>query len=322
MTIERSETVERLRPAGLRSRPVYMPQVFDAPDHVLALVRERAPYRSMLAYYNHGRPGDPLESPWFIDMPGADFLVQNPRWIAAAKEAFSARLVEPLHCTINVYGPAEASSPHMDLPVFRGMAAPEVPVWLLMSMSNSGLFLPWLVPVASGLAWFYRGEGGEFEYWPQGPTHPSSRVSPPMWNVGVMSDNEVMWHRVGQVGSAAEIASLAGRLKTSAMMHCREDQWEVRQDGEALCTIPDDRLRISLLWKAYVFTDADHQASFRNRAYDLDAGHVAEIFLADLRQRGIGCTPPADPLHDEAWRNLLLATYASPFRQRREEPVQ
>lgn len=316
------DTVERLRPAGLRSRPVYMPRVFDEPERVLDLIREHAPYRSMLAYYNHGGHGDRLDSPWFIDMPDADFLVQNPRWVAAAREAFSARLVEPLHCTINVYGPAEASPPHMDLPVFRGMSAPETPIWLLMSMSQSGLFLPWLVPVASGLAWFHRDKGGEFEYWPDGPSAPSVSVNPPMWNVGVMSDNEVMWHRVGQVGTIDEIASLDGRLRTSAMMHRHGRQWEVRQDGETLCAIPDDRLRISLLWKAYVFSDEDHRASFRNKAYDLDTGHVAEIFMADLKQRGIDCIPPSDPVNDDAWRNLLLATYTSPFAQYRETTLQ
>lgn len=321
MASKKIGTVERLRPDGLRSKPVYMPKVFDDTGPVLDLVRARAPYRSMLAYHNHGTRDGQLDSPWFIDMTDADFLLQNPRWIAAAKTAFSAQLVEPLHCTINVYGPAEASPPHMDLPVFRGMSAPQIPVWLLMSMSNSGLFLPWLVPVASGLAWFYRGEGGEFEYWPDGPSRASVCVSPPMWNVGVMSDNEVMWHRVGQVGNSAEISALNGRLKTSAMMHCQGSQWEVRQDGQTLCAIPEERFRISLLWKAYVFADETHRASFRNSAYNLDAGHVAEIFLADLRRRGIACTPPSDPLSDKAWRSVLLATYTSPFTQYREKSL-
>jgi hypothetical protein len=290
-----------------------MPEVFEDPDAVLALVRKCAPYRSIFAFHGQAAADDELYTPWFIDMPRSELLIENPRWIAAAREAFSAELVEPLHCTINVYGPAAASPPHMDLPVYRGMSAPEFPIWLLATMSASGLFLPWLVPVASGLVWFYRGEGGEFEYWPDGPQGRSTQVTPPMWNVGVMSDNEVMYHRVGSIGSPDEIASLSGRLKTSAMMHHHGESWEIRQDGRSLCSIPSSRLRVSLLWKAYVFSNEEHRASFRNKAYDLDLDQVTDIFLDDLERRAVSADRPTDPLGDPNWRALLEEAYKSPF---------
>jgi hypothetical protein len=306
--------IERLRPEGLRSKPVFMPRVFDDPDGVLELILQSSPYQTPAAVYGMAAPGDPLETPWFIRISNSEMLVRNPHWIAAAKEAFSAQLVEPLHCTINVNGPAPANSPHMDLAVYRGFANPEYPIWILTTMSSSGLFWPWLVPVASGLAWFHANEGGEFEYWADGPSRPSTAIRPPMWNVGVMSDNEVMYHRVGRLGSADEIARLAKLgLKISATIHECGGDWRIEQEGAELCRLPAERLRLSLLWKAYVFVDEAHRASFENKAYDLDLDQVVDIFTDDLRAKGIDRPRPSDPLNDFEWRALLAETYRSPF---------
>ena len=52
------------------------------------------------------------------------------------------------------------------------------------------------------LLWFNGvGEGGEFEYWPQGMDKPSLSVRPPFFNMALMADNEYTYHRVCEVGS-------------------------------------------------------------------------------------------------------------------------
>jgi hypothetical protein len=74
-----------------------------------------------------------------------------------------------------------------------------------------------------------------------------------------------------------------------------------------------DEIRISMLWKAYVFQNEDHVASFENPAMDLDLDQVTGMFLADLDGRGVRVTRPADPLMDTAWQRLLFETYVPPF---------
>lgn len=301
-----------LRPEGLRSRPVRMAKVFDDPEAVLSLIRRLAPYRTMAAYFGGQGLGDAQETdvPWFLDVPEAKILTENPHWIAAAREAFDAEIVQPLHCTINLNAPAPQGQAHTDLPVFRGFAAPQAPIWLLMNMVRSGLFFSWLVPVASGLAWFWRGSGGEFQYWPDGPDAPPVCERAPLWNQGVMSDNEVMWHRVGAIGDAAGQAELAGGLCARVRMHCTAKGWEIRDDdGRAITRYAADGVRISLLWKAYVFKDEAHLASFENSDYNLDLDQVVAIYRADLAARGLSAPRSANPIDDPEWQAILDRTY-------------
>jgi hypothetical protein len=305
---------KRLRPAALRSKPVRVERVFDDPDHVLQLIHERAPYPTLAAYHGfRNDTGEANEFPWFLTRFEDDRFIDIPSFIQAAREAFSAEFVRPTSCTLNLNAPMKIGPPHVDLPVFRGFASPEVPIWLLMSMSYSRLFHAWMVPVASGLVWFYRGAGGAFEYWPDGPNGASAREDPPLWNLGVMSDNEVMWHRVRDIGDPQLQEELDPHLRPSATMHHAGDGWEIRDGDERVISLGDSDVRISMLWKAYVFKDAAHLASFEDRAYDLDADQLVDIFIDDLRERGLTVSAPSDPFEDPEWRNLLQTTYGSPF---------
>lgn len=315
MSVETGARVDSLRPAALQSKPVRMPRVFEDPDAALRLIRERAPYRTMSAFHQlKNTMGWAGEFPWFREAFADEAFLKNPVFLAAARAAFHAEIVRPTKCLINLNGPMKSGAPHVDLPVYRGLAAPAAPVWLLMNMTYSGLFHPWMVPVASGLAWFYGGQGGEFEYWPDGPDAASAREGPPLWNVGVMSDNEFMWHRVGPIGSHELQEQLHGSLRTSDSLHAAGgDGWEIRDGERTVTRLAASELRISILWKAFVFKDEAHLASFEDHAMDLDLPKVVDIYLDDLDRRGVRAKRPADPLEDPDWREVLQATYAPPF---------
>ena len=303
---------QALRPEGLRSKPVRMAKVFDDPDAVLRLIDELAPYDPVGTYFNGGWPNpDGIDVPWFLVEPDSELLVHNPHWVTAAKQTFAAEIVRPIRCVVNVNPPAAVGPPHIDLPVFRGFSAPDQPIWLLMSMAHSRLFFDWMVPLASGIAWFWRGEGGEFEYWPDGLQAASVAERPPLWNVGVMSDNEVMWHRVGGIGTPARQAELAGRVPATSQMHGTANGWEIRHGDTKIASYTPDEVRLSLVWKGYVFRDEAHLASFENRAYDLDLDQVVDVFQADLAARGVAARRPVDPLKDDEWRQLLERIYRS-----------
>lgn len=315
MPVDAIAKVESLRPAALSSRPVRIPRVFEDPEAVVRQIRRRAPYRTMSAFHQlKNSMGWAGEFPWFRESVDDEAFLHNPAFLAAAREAFGASIVRPTKCLINLNGPMKSGAPHVDLPVYRGFAAPAAPVWLLMNMSYSGLFHPWMVPVASGLTWFYAGQGGEFEYWPGGPEAPSACEAPPLRNVGVMSDNEFMWHRVGPIGPPELQERLHGSLRATDRLHAVGDEdWEIRDGERAVVRLGPAELRISILWKAFVFKDQAHLASFESHAMDLDAEQVVDIYLADLERRGVRARRPADLFEDADWRTVLQTTYIPPF---------
>lgn len=299
-----------LRPSGIRSTPVRMDRVFEEPDRLLELVRSLAPYPTVGAYYNGGIAiGDTRDPPWFLLEPEVDWLIHNPHWISAAHQAFNAEIVRPIRCVVNLNPPAPAGPPHLDLPVFRGFSAPEFPIWLLMSMGRSQLFFDWLVPLASGVAWFWRGQGGEFEYWPEGLSGQVKRESAPLWNIGVMSDNEVMWHRVAAIGTPERQAEHPDGVAGTAKMHWLGSGWEARDEDRFVARYSPEEVRVSLVWKGYVFKDEAHLASFEDRSYDLDLDQVLGIFSDDLLARDLPPPQSADILGDPVWRRVLEETY-------------
>jgi hypothetical protein len=317
MSIAIAKKVQALRPAAMQSMPVRMNRVFDDVDAVMDLIEARGPYLNLAEY--HGMQdtlGGARTRPWFRASYQDEIFLQNPRWMQAAKDAFLAQIVRPFKCIINLNGPMSAGGVHVDLPVYRGFAAPTAPVWLLMNMTYSGLFQPWMVPIASGLAWFYRGVGGEFEYWADGTNAPPHVEKGPMWNTGVMSDNEFMWHGVSAIGTAEDQKNLSGILTgIERLHHAGGDGWEIR-DGERLVTrLSPSQVRISLLWKAYVFLNEEHLASFENREMNLTLDQVVDIYLQDLANKGVSVQRPADAFQDADWRKILERNYRAAFGQ-------
>lgn len=311
-------TVDRLRPAAMQSRPVYLDGIFDDPEAILRIIEQRSPYVTMAAYHRmEDTLGGQWTQPFFRGTLDEDLVVHNPRWANAARKAFDAQIVCPERCTLNLNAPMAATGVHVDLPVFRGFAAPDAPVWLLMNMRYSGLFHDWMVPIASGLAWFYRGAGGAFVYWPDGPEGAPQVERGPLWNSGVMSDNEFMFHGVGPIGSADDRGRLSGTLRASDKLWFGGDAtWEIRDGDEVVHRLASGQVRISLLWKARVFRDEHHLASFEDRAMDLSIGQVVEVYLDDLAARGLKLSAPTDPFNDVTFRKTLEATYPQPLSPR------
>ena len=310
-----ANNVERLRSETIQIEPLLLDRVFEDPAAVISIIEERAPYATLAEYHGFDASsfygGDVV--PWFRASFDDAFFLEHPQWVEGARQAFGASIVRPLRCLINIQPPVPAGAAHTDLPTFRGSNTWPPEVWLLMSMGCSGLFAPWQVPVAAGLAWFYRGEGGEFEYWPEGPARPSRCQGPPLWNVGQISDNDYMWHRVGAIGRPEAILP-RGTLRPEAKLHhVQGSSWEIRDGSEVKARYNFDELRISLLWKAYVFEDEGQLASFKNHDADLDLEQVVDIFCEDLSRRGVRFERPIDPLHDPAWQKVIEETYPVVF---------
>jgi hypothetical protein len=305
----------RTRPTEQLAPPTRIERAFADPRGVVELIQRGAPYRTIAAV--HKDPGRRTSSAWFrnfwalgekVLLPDAERYFHNPIFIEAAQTAFAARVIRPLAMMTNLNPPAPAAEPHLDLPFFRGAHRREVPSWLLAPMGYSGLFHAWAIPVASALAWFYEGEGGAFEYWPQGLAGPVCVARSPYSNCAVLADNEYMYHRVGQIGRPEEFLP-GNTVDYDARLHLVDRRWEIRAGDRLIAGYDYPRMRLSVLWKAFCFRDEAEAAAWSEHTDDLTPERIVALFSADLRRRGLPADPPSDLTSDEAWRRRILQTY-------------
>ena len=245
-------------------------------------------------------------------LEGAEPFFHNPIFIEAAKQSFKAEIIRPVALMTNLNLPMAGLPPHLDLPFFRGAMNRELPAWMLAPMGYSGLFHDWAVPVASAITWFYKGEGGAFEYWPDGLGAPSLTETPPYFNCAVLADNEYMYHRVGEIGRPEDFVPDDGIPYDAVLALVDDATWEVRHKGKMLRSYAWDDVRLSLLWKAYCFRSEEEAAAFDNHSHDLTPQLVIDLFCEDLRARGVAFEKPDDPFNDVKWKALLERIYTAP----------
>jgi hypothetical protein len=174
-------------------------------------------------------------------------------------------------------------------------------------MGLSGLFEDYRVKVATGVSWFYAGEGGGFEYWPQGPAAASVVHEGAMTNTAIVADNDFMWHRVRPTGRA-ENGMLT--LTTDAELVRRDGQtWAIVDGGEERASFPFEQVRVSLSWKGIVFSDDEDRRRHDEHLDDIALADVVERFATDLSARGIDIEVPRDPLQDAGFIRALSDVY-------------
>ena len=117
---------------------------------------------------------------------------------------------------------------------------------------------------------------------------------PPFENVALVADNDRMYHRIGWIGDR----DASTMFPASAEIDHHGDGWVVTDSGQTLASYPSSQIRVSVLWKGQVHSEADQ------RGDPLTDAHILEQFSTDLARRGIAIPPTADPLSDGAWIKL------------------
>lgn len=327
--------------APLPRPPVLLDRLLDDPDRVRLVVERRAPYWAVQRYLANTaeyatlsgsrEPSEMVVAPVFrgdwalagraVDAgvdPAAtqgdvEALLRHPALVESAATVFGAAIVRPdtIYANITWQLPFAQGAGHTDIPAFAGFDRSEHPVTFLTIMGLSGLFEAERVKVATAVAWFYEGDDGGFEYWPEGPEAPSVVHEGRIHNTAVVADNDFMWHRVRPTGRVED--GMATLHLDTELRHVAGEQWAVVGDGadadRVLGEPTWDRLRVSLSWKALVFDDADDERRHRERAGALDLATVIRRFEADLRQRGVDVDIPSDPERDPAFVRILQEAY-------------
>ena len=286
---------------------------FETVDEVLATVTGAIPE-------DHGLTLDTIATAHFRGFfaknsvcfyPELEDIFYNSRFMEQVKSYWNAEYAKPTLMLFNICGPHDTGvAPHLDAVTFRGVRIENTPVWLQNMMGKSGLFTDYLVKMAQIITWWYQGEPGGFTYWPDGPFGVPQRIESPIWNRGVVVQNELMFHRGDPVGPPEDRA-IEG-LKNSSLFHYDEgdNSWTINNDDDVIKRYRPEQIRLLVHWNAEIYKDMAEVESVMDHSNDLTHDKVFDTFLADLRGRGVAVKEPSDPLHDVDFIQTLTNTYS------------
>jgi hypothetical protein len=242
--------------------------------------------------------------------PELEDCFYNSGFLDLVRGYWGARYARPTMMLFNLCGPHKSGlSAHLDAVTFRGIRYENSPVWLQNVMGKSGLFTDYLEKMAQVITWWYLGENGTFTYWPDGPLEPPVRLEHPLWNKGVVVQNELMFHRGDPVGAPGErdVPGLAHRSMLG--FDADDDTWKITTDGTPIRTYRPGEMRLLVHWSSQVYADLDELKVSMDHTDDLTHDMVFERLLTDMRSRGVHVAEPSDPLHDNDFIRALIATY-------------
>lgn len=244
--------------------------------------------------------------------PELEDVFYNSSFLQQARAYWGAKYARPEFMLFNIQGPANSLDPaHLDAVSFRGITMRNSPVWLMNIMGKSGLFNRWLNKKAQVITWFYKGTiGGGFTYWPDGPLGEPKRIAAPMWNRGVVVQNEMMFHRAEANGP--EAMRHPQGLAFNSLFQADPgvaDGWQITTDGKVVQNIPAQEMRFLVHWNAEVFSDFADLKRTMDHSDDLTHEQVFDMFVQDLKKRGEQFDVPAEPMHDPAFVRLLTRVY-------------
>jgi hypothetical protein len=228
--------------------------------------------------------------------PEVEDIFYSSRLLDEVRSYWGARYAKPTMMLFNVCGPHQSGlNPHLDATTFRGVRYENSPVWLQNVMARSGLFTDYIVNMAQVI-------------WPDGPRRPPQELRTPIWNRGVVVQNELMFHRGDPVGRPDERAVDVKHRSRFAYLP-DDDVWAVTTDGNVVRCYEPHEIRLLVHWNAEVYRDMDEVKLVMDHTDDLTHERVVDTLIADLRARGIAVDEPSDPLHDETFIHTLLSTY-------------
>jgi hypothetical protein len=325
-------------------RPVALPQViegaFNEDQHrrMLDVVRQKGPWSLILAQHfktpeeviatTSGSLPEGMKASWdmFLSPVFRGYLAQsstslhpeiedcflNTKFLDLVRGYWKADYATPENMLFNIQGPTQGgSAPHLDATRFRGVSFHNSPIWLMNTMSKSGLFKRWQAKKAQVIAWYYQGRiGGGFTYWPEGPAAAPKQINAPMWGRAVVVENEMMYHTAESNGPS-KMRKPEG-LAINSLMSADPDSadgWQITTDGKVIQRIPADEFRFLIHWGADIFMDYQELKVSLDHSDDLTHEQVFDIFIADMRARGETFEMPTDPLHDPKFVMTLSRIY-------------
>lgn len=310
------EQIEAIFAACHRNKPsgLLVAQLFKSADEIVAATSGSMPegltIEHFLAPMFHGYLAkncavlDPLVTEAFY----------NPKLMGWARDYFDAEIVMPRQMHYNFGPPQPSADPgHFDSTSYRGMDSTNAPVWFLAAMTNSRLFRDYKISLAAVVTWFWRSsDKGGFTYWPDGAHNPPKRIPAPFWNTAVVAENENMYHRGETIGTPDQWGMIKGLTFDSVIEGdpAGPDQWRVRNGDEVIGRLRTEDIRWLFHWTAECYPTYEDFRIRADHVDDLSPQLAVDIFMRDLKTKGVAVSTPTDPFNDDAFKAALLGTYS------------
>jgi hypothetical protein len=249
----------------------------------------------------------------------------NDKFLELAKQYWHAKYAKPQMMLFNINGPSSNRDPgHVDSPSFRGVRYENSPIWLCSIMAKSGLFRDYLIKMAQVITWWSHDPDSGFTYWPEGPRAAPKRLKAPVYNRGVLVQNEMMVHR-GEANGPLDRQMPVGLSFDSVFAGdpTSNDHWVVKNGESVIERYHTDELRFLVHWSAEVFEDFAELKKNMDGSDDLTPEQALYTLIKDVRSRGIKIETPADPFNDAAFIRELNSAYeiGAPLIYPSEAPV-
>ena len=287
---------------------------FKTVDELIATVTGTAPE-------GHGLTLDDVVSPNFRGFFAQNSVCYHPEihdcfynegFLDLVKGYWGVEYAKPTMMLFNLGLPSPAGGPppaHLDAVTFRGVRYENAPVWLQNVMAKSGLFTDYIVKMAQVITWWWAGENGTFTYWPDGPFGQPKVLEHPLWNKGVVVQNELMFHRGDPVGGW-DSPRIEGLKNRSMLGYERSaDLWRVTTDDQTLAAFPNEQVRLLVHWNAELYADMEELKKVMDHTDDLTIERAVGMLVDDMRAKGTKVDDPTDPLNDPEFVSALVRTY-------------
>jgi hypothetical protein len=238
-----------------------------------------------------------------ITAPGIEVLLHHVGLADAARQLHGRDVIEPAIVYANVLLPGQELAVHTDVPEFRGANRKVLPQWLLVVMHHAGLFEAWRMPIATGIAYFGGGKGGDLAYYPEGAAGRAATYAP-AHNTAALLDTDTLFHGVDRVlGDERALGDVRPGMR---LTFDGDGRWSVRDGDRIVASYDEDEVRLSVSWKAYCFADDAERSAWFGHSDDLSLEMILARLCDDLRARG---QLDGDPPPDAELGKLLIDTY-------------
>jgi hypothetical protein len=213
---------------------------------------------------------------------GDELLLHHEGLIEAARKVHDRPVIVPNIVYANLLVPGQELAVHTDVPEFRGANRKRFPQWLIVVMHHSRLFERWRMPIATGISYFGRCQGGALAYYPQGPDAPAETL-PARHNSAIVLDTDTVFHGVDRVAETQPLPALRPGMQ---LVYEGEGDWRIGPAEAPLARYQWDEIRFSVSWKAYCYVDEAERRMVEQHGDDLDLPGILDALVADLRVRG------------------------------------
>lgn len=306
----------------------------DQLDRMIAAIRRGGPVQQMLGRYSQAAAGAIIEPVFRGELaleticydPLIEDVFFNSKFMRWARDYRGSKFCVPRQLAFNLTVPGASHDPgHVDGPAYRGLWHVNTPPWLLFIMGFSGLFSDYATKMVQITCWFWRGSHGGFTYWPDGAFSEPSRLSAPVWNEGLLAENQYMFHRAESALPPGRDHGIEGLAASSTIAADPEDEqgWLVRTGERIIARRRSDQLRLMIHWSCELFDDMAEVKRHFAGADRLTHAMVIERFAEDLRRAGAELPDVEDPIHDPEVKRVLEAHYriGPPRRYPAEAPL-